>query len=327
MLERREGLMSTSESLGNVVVIHPLDPADASAIAQIRSATRAQKGVRWRIDARKQFEALMEAVSPRNDVTFESGRVGDVPGLWAHPASSRPDEAILHPHGGWFNAGSARAYRHLVGHIAARGGARAFVPDYRLAPEHPFPAAVEDVRAAYVGLTERGFSKIAITGDSAGGNLAIELLVHLATNRASGSEALVGGVALSPVTDLAFSGESWSTRAIADPYFTQPQAAELVRSYLDGHDPEDPSVSPLHADLKGLAPIRVHVGNDEVLLDDSVRLVDRAVTVGVDARLDVWQGMVHGYLGGIGRLAASTETLQLIGEFLIDRFATAENER
>jgi monoterpene epsilon-lactone hydrolase len=100
-----------------------------------------------------------------------------------------------------------------------------------------------------------------------------------------------------------------------------------VRSYLDGHDPEDPSVSPLHADLKGLAPIRVHVGNDEVLLDDSVRLVDRAVTVGVDARLDVWRGMVHGYLGGIGRLAASTETLQLIGEFLIDRFATAETER
>ena len=141
--------MSTSESLGNVIVIHPLDPADAPAIAQIRSATRAQKGVRWRIDARKQFDALMEAVSPRNDVTFESATVGDVPGLWVDPASSRSDEAILHLHGGWFSAGSAKAYRHLVGHIAARAGTRAFVPDYRLAPEHPFPAAVDDVLATY----------------------------------------------------------------------------------------------------------------------------------------------------------------------------------
>jgi acetyl esterase/lipase len=232
----------------------------------------------------------------------------------------------MYIHGGWFNWGSAQAYRHLAGHIAVGAGVAAFVPDYRLAPEHPFPAAVEDIRACYVGLTERGFSKIAITGDSAGGNLAIELLVHLATKRASGSEALVGGVALSPVTDLAFSGESWSTGAVADPYFTQSQAAELVRSYLGGYDPEDPFASPLHADLKGLAPIRVHVGNDEVLLDDSVRLVERAVAAGVDARLDVWQGMVHGHLGGIGRLAASTENLQLIGEFLIDRFAKAKTE-
>lgn len=233
----------------------------------------------------------------------------------------------MHIHGGWFNWGSAQAFRHLAGHIAVSAGVAAFVPDYRLAPEHPFPAAAEDVRACYFSLTERGFSKIAITGDSAGANLGLELLVYLATNRASGSEALVAGVALSPVTDLALSGDSWSTRAVADPYFTQRQAAELVRSYLDGHSPEDPFASPLYADLKDLAPIRVHAGSDEVLLDDSVRLVERAVAAGVDARLDLWEGMVHGYLGSIGSLAASTETLQLIGEFLIERFANAEDER
>jgi acetyl esterase/lipase len=179
------------------------------------------------------------------------------------------------------------------------------------------------VRACYFGLVEQGFSKIAITGDSAGGTLAIGLLVSLAANRAFAAEALVGGVALSPVTDLTLSGESWSTRALADPYFTQPQAAELVRSYLDGDDPADPKASPLYANLKSLVPIRVHVGNDEVLLDDSVRFVERAVVAGVDARLDVWEGMVHGYLGSLGRLAASTETLQLISEFLNDRFARA----
>ena len=112
-----------------------------------------------------------------------------------------------------------------------------------------------------------------------------------------------------------------------DSSITRPQAAELVRSYLDAHGPEDPFASLLYADLKGLAPIRVHVGTDEVLLDDSVRLVNRAVAAGVDARLDVWQGMVHGHLGSIGRLAASTETLQLIGEFLIERFANAQAQR
>jgi acetyl esterase/lipase len=226
----------------------------------------------------------------------------------------------MHIHGGWFNWGSAQAFRHLAGHIAAGVGVAAFVPDYRLAPEHPFPAAAEDVRACYFGLVEQGFSKIAITGDSAGGTLAIGLLVSLAANRAFAAEALVGGVALSPVTDLTLSGESWSTRALADPYFTRPQAAELVGSYLGGDDPADPKASPLYADLKNLVPIRVHVGNDEVLLDDSIRFVERAVAAGVDARLDVWEGMVHGYLGGLGSLAASTETLQLISEFLNDRF-------
>ncbi len=309
------------------LVHHPCSAEDQAAMAAMRAIVEPNKGKLQGVAARVPFDAIMEHVAAPAGVVYEADRVGGVSGWWCRPQAARPGQAVMHIHGGWFNWGSAQAFRHLAGHIAASAGVAAFVPDYRLAPEHPFPAASEDVRACYVGLTERGFSKIAITGDSAGGNLAIELLVRLATKKASGSEALVGGVALSPVTDLAFSGESWSTRAIADPYFTQPQAAELVRSYLDGHDPEDPSVSPLHADLKGLAPIRVHVGNDEVLLDDSVRLVDRAVTVGVDARLDVWQGMVHGYLGGIGRLAASTETLQLIGEFLIDRFATAENER
>jgi monoterpene epsilon-lactone hydrolase len=307
------------------LVQHPCSADDQAAMNAIRAIVEPNKGKLQGIAARVPFDAIMEHVSAPAGVVYESDLVGGVLGWWCRPETARAGQAVMHIHGGWFNWGSAQAFRHLAGHIAASAGVAAFVPDYRLAPEHPFPAAVEDIRACYAGLTERGFSKIAITGDSAGGNLAVELLVHLATNNASGSEALVGGVALSPVTDLALSGDSWSTRADADPYFTQPQAAELVRSYLGGHDAGDPFASPLHANLNGLAPIRVHVGNDEALLDDSVRLVERAVAAGVDARLDVWQGMVHGHLGGIGRLAASTETLQLIGEFLIDRFAKAEN--
>ena len=293
----------------------------------MRAIVEPNKGKLQGVAARIPFDAIMEHVAAPAGVVYVADRVGGVSGWWCRPEAARPGQAVLHIHGGWFNWGSAQAFRHLAGHIAACAKVAAFVPDYRLSPEHPFPAAAEDVRACYVGLVETGFSKIAVTGDSAGGTLALGLLVNLATNSASGSEALVGGVALSPVTDLTLSGESWSTRALADPYFTQPQAAELVRSYLDGHDPRDPFASPLHADLKGLAPIRVHVGNDEVLLDDSVRLVERAVAAGVDARLDVWEGMVHGYLGNLGRLAASSETLQLMGEFLNDRFAKAANQR
>jgi len=305
------------------LVHHPFSAEDQAAMAALRAIVEPNKGKLQGVAARVPFDAIMERVAAPAGVVYEAGRVGGVSGWWCRPETARPGQAVMHIHGGWFNWGSAHAFRHLAGHIAAGVGVAAFVPDYRLAPEHPFPAAAEDVRACYFGLVEQGFSKIAITGDSAGGTLAIGLLVHFAANSAFGGEALAGGVALSPVTDLAFSGESWSTRALADPYFTQPQAAELVGSYLDGDDPADPKASPLYADLKNLVPIRVHVGNDEVLLDDSIRFVERAVVAGVDARLDVWEGMVHGYLGGLGRLAASSETLQLISEFLNDRFARA----
>jgi acetyl esterase/lipase len=291
-------------------VIHPLDPEDASMIDRIRTATRAQKGVRWRIEARQQYDALMEGVPPSDGVTFEPGTVGDVSGVWVHPASSRSDEAILYLHGGWFHAGSARAYRHLVGHIATRAGASAFVPDYRLAPEHPFPAAVDDVLATYRGMGDSGIRRIAVTGDSAGGNLALVL---------AAKAALVGAVALSPVTDLTLSGASYETRAEADLYFTKQQVAELVHSYLGSADANDPLASPLQGRFSGVPPIRILVGDDEVLLDDSRRYVERAIAAGVDARLDVWMGMPHGFPAIIGAIKASAQALDAIGLFLTER--------
>jgi monoterpene epsilon-lactone hydrolase len=195
---------------------------------------------------------------------------------------------------------------------------KAFVPDYRLAPEDPFPAAVEDVRASYFGLIERRYSKIAFTGDSAEGNLALGLLSFAMAQKASDVLPVAAGV-FSPVTDLTLSGASWETRAAVDPYFLRSQVVELVRSYLAGEAPADPLASPLYGELAGLPPIRVHVGDDEVLLDDSRRYVERAVAAGVDARVDVWEGMAHGFLSGIGRLAASTQSLDAIGAFLADR--------
>jgi epsilon-lactone hydrolase len=300
-------------------VIHPLDPEDAVITAAMRAMVSSNKGVPAGIEARGQFDALMESVLPPDDVTFEADTLGGVPGLWVHPANWRSDEAIVHMHGGWFNFGSAKAYRHLVGHIAARAGARAFIPDYRLAPEHPFPAAVDDVLACYSGLYERGILRIAVTGDSAGGNLALVLASRVVGKVVSTNATLVGVVALSPVTDLTLSGATYDTRADADPYFTRPQVAELVRSYLGSADPKHPLASPLCAQLSGLPPVRIHVGDDEVLLDDSRRYVERAVAAGVDARLDVWMGMPHGFPVSVGKLKAAAQALDAIGMLLVEQ--------
>ena len=302
------------------IAIRPLDPEDASAIAPMRAALRAVKGLRAETgNARAQFDALMERVPPPGGITFETASVGDVPGLWVHPASNRSGEAILHLHGGWFNFGSARAYRHLVGHIAARAGARAFVPDYRLAPEHPFPAAIDDVLACYRGIEESGVRRVAVTGDSAGGNLALVLASCVAARAVSARATLVGAAAVSPVTDLTLSGRTYETRADADPLFTRPQVTELVRSYLGAADANNPLASPLQGPFSGLPPIRIHVGDDEVLLDDSQRYVERAVAAGVDCRLEVWMGMHHGFVSSVGMLKAATLSLDAIGGFLSER--------
>ena len=204
------------------------------------------------------------------------------------------------------------------GHIAIAAGADAFIPDYRLAPEHPFPAAVKDAEACYRGLVDRGIKTIALTGDSAGGNLALVLL-SIATAQAGSARIFPEGAAvLSPVTDLALTGKSFETRAQADPYFVNSQAAGLVRSYLGENDPKNPLASPLYGDLAGLPPVRVHVGDDEVLLDDSRRYVERAVAAGVDAKLDIWMGMPHGFVGSVRNLHAANQALRAIGTFLND---------
>lgn len=319
-----QGSTTVRPSTGHVT-IHRLDTEDAPITTAMRSMVSSGKGARPGIDARGQFDALMESVQPRDDVTFAADTLGGVPGLWVHPTDRGSNVAIVHLHGGWFNYGSAKAYRHLVGHIAARAGARAFIPDYRLAPEHPFPAATDDVLACYEALAERDVNQIALTGDSAGGNLGLALGSRVTGSDASTGATLVGIAALSPVTDLTLSGATYETRADADPLFTRPQIAELVHSYLAGADAGDPLASPLYGRHSGMPPTRIHVGDDEVLLDDSLRYVERAVAAGVDARADVWMGMPHGFPASIGRLKAAEQALDAIGGFLSERLQAHAN--
>jgi acetyl esterase/lipase len=168
-------------------------------------------------------------------------------------------------------------------------------------------------------VVDRGIHKIAVTGDSAGGDLALVLLSITRSRASNGGVTPVGAVAISPVTDLALTGESYQTRAEADPFFTKSQVAGLVASYLGEIDAKNPQASPLYGDLSGLPPIRVHVGDDEVLLDDSRRYVERAVSAGVDAELEVWMGMPHGFVAYTREFDAARRALSVIGAFLTER--------
>src|SRR6202042_723267 len=189
----------------------------------------------------------------------------------------------------------------------------------RLSPECPFPAAPGGGMACYQGLAKRGGYRIALSGGSAGGNLALVLASRVIGEAASINATLAGVAVLSPVTDLTLSGATYETRADADPLFTRPQVAELVHSYLAGADARQPLASPLHGRLSGMPSARVDVGDDEVLLDDSLRFVERAVAAGVNARVDVWMGMPHGFPASIGRLKAAAQALDAIGAFLAER--------
>jgi epsilon-lactone hydrolase len=306
------------------IEIHPLDSEDAAVTATFRAMVSSSKGAKAGVGARGQFDALMERVSPRNDVIFDAETVGGIPGMWVYPANPKSDEAMLHLHGGWFNFGSAKAYRHLVGHIVARVGARAFIPDYRLAPENPFPAATDDVLACYQAIVRAGARRIALTGDSAGGNLALGLASRIASMTTSTDSTLVGVAVFSPITDLTLSGATYQTRADADPLFTRPQVADLVQSYLRSADARHPQASPLLGQFSGMPATRIHVGDDEVLLDDSLRYVERTVAAGVDARVDVWTGMPHVFVASIGRLKAAAQALDAIGAFLAERLKAHE---
>jgi monoterpene epsilon-lactone hydrolase len=296
--------------------MHPMTPADAAFMAELRAVVEANKGRLQGIAARAPFDGIMAHVAAPESVTYRADTVGGIPGWWCLPADAEQGTAILHLHGGWFSWGSAAAYRSLVGHIAARAQSPTFVPDYRLAPESPFPAALHDVEACYRGMLAIGYRRIALSGDSAGGSLALVLLSLFAARSSAADMVPAAAVALSPVTDLTLSGSSIETRAVADPYFTRSQIEALVHAYVGDADPSDPLVSPLFGDLRGLPPIRVHVGDEEVLLEDSRRYVARAVEAGVDAKLDVWLGMPHGFVGSVGSLSAADQALDAVGRFL-----------
>jgi acetyl esterase/lipase len=301
-------------------VFHTLTSGDRTAVAGIRTMIEPMKGGLRGPKARSAFDDIFNPVPSAAGVNYQADTVGGVPGWWCRPETAGSEGVLLYLHGGSYVMGSAKSFRHFAGHVAARAGATAFVADYRLGPEHPFPDAVEDAQAVYRGLAASGARRIAIAGDSAGGGLGLVIL-SLATAEPDrlGGIRPAGMVGFSPWTDLRLTGPSWDDRAQADPIFVRDQMVEFAHLYLGDHDPGDPLASPLYGDLAGLPPIRIHVGEDEVLLDDARRYVAKAVAAGVDARVEVWQGMLHVFPSGVGQLAAADAALTAAGAFLSDR--------
>jgi epsilon-lactone hydrolase len=240
-------------------------------------------------------------------------------GIWAGPAGSRPEAdagaAMLYLYGGGYMLGSPASRRKTAGHLAVAAGVRVLVPTYRLAPEHPFPAAVEDAVQAYRWLLEQGVvpSRLVVAGDSAGGGLALATLLAA---RDRGLPMPAGVVALSPWVDLTCGGGSMDDRPQADLECARAGLLEMAGWYLAGADPRDPLASPVFADLSRLPPILCLVGGDEVLLDDSIRLVRAAGIAGTDATLVIAAGMQHVYPIWAGAFPEADAAIALIGEWV-----------
>ncbi len=221
-------------------------------------------------------------------------------------------------HGGSYVSGGINSHRPLAANIALASKARALIIDYRLAPEHPYPAAVEDAMAVYRWLINGHVDPrhLAVVGDSAGGGLTLALLISLRDGKIPLPAA---GICLSPWTDLAFTGESWKSKAADDLVIYPYKEREFARMYMGGIEPQTPLVSPLYADLKGLPPILVQVGTNEVLLSDSTRLVERAQQAGVNAVIEEWEKMQHVWQFAAGFIPEGRRAIVRIGEF-VDRW-------
>lgn len=239
-----------------------------------------------------------------------------VPAAWIVPSGLETKRTILYLHGGGYNAGSINSHLPLTSSLAVEARARVLAIDYRLAPEHLFPAAVEDAQTAYQWLLKESISPrhIAVAGDSAGGGLTLSLLVSL---RDKGLPLPAAAVCLSPWTDLTCSGESWKTNAKIDFMLKKVTTVKAAKLYVRDADPRSPLASPLFADPAGLPPLLIQVGSEEVLLSDSTQIAEKARLAGVDVTLENWKGMQHVWQYSAGMLPEARQAIKRIGEFII----------
>jgi monoterpene epsilon-lactone hydrolase len=264
--------------------------------------------------------AAMERISERvpGDVICEKIDAGGVAAEWVAAPGATPDRVILYLHGGGYVVGSIRTHRAMISRIARASDARALAIDYRLAPEHPFPAAVEDATAAYRWLLAQGYKpgRIIIAGDSAGGGLTLAALLAI---RDAKLPMPAGAVPISPWADLEGTGESIRTRAAMDVMVTQDDLAQSARQYYGANNPKNQLISPVHADFRGLPPMLIHVGDAEILLDDATRVAERAKAAGVKVELEVWDEMPHVWHVFAKILPEGQQAIDKIGKFVIAR--------
>jgi monoterpene epsilon-lactone hydrolase len=271
---------------------------------------------------RAAFNELMAYVPVAGDVDQNPTTIGGVSALEVTIHGTDAANVILYFHGGVYVIGSAATSVPLVSDLARRTGAKAVTLDYRLAPEHPYPAAVEDAQAAYEGLLEQGIDpgQIALAGDSAGGGLAVAVLLAL---RDANTPLPSGAFLMSPYADLTMSGETFVEKQALDPILTPNGVRLRVPDYVAGADASDPYISPVFGDLRGLPPLLIQVGSNEILLSDALRLAARAATADVAVTLDVTPGVPHVFQGYAAMLDEGDVALDRASAFLNTQFAAA----
>jgi acetyl esterase/lipase len=265
------------------------------------------------------FEEWHRPTAEPTGVTYEEVDAGGVPALWCLPVGAADDRVLLFTHGGGFVVGSTATHRKLAGHLAKAVGARALVLDYRLAPEHPFPAQLEDAVTAYRWLLTQGVEPghIATTGDSAGGNLAISTVLKL---RDDGDPLPAAILPMSPWLDMEHLGKTLESNSATDALVSREILQGMSGMFLgDGGDPTHPHANPLHSDPTGLPPMYTCAGSHETLQDNAERFHERARTAGVDSTLEIVPEMQHVFTFSAGRAPEADATIAAMAAWLRPR--------
>jgi len=269
-------------------------------------------------ESRTLFEQMTAAFPPPSDITATPVDAGGIPAEWITAPGASSEQTVYWLHGGGYCIGSINTHRGLLARISAASRARVLAIDYRLAPEDLFPAAVEDAVAGYLWLLSSGVdpARIVIGGDSAGGGLTAATLVAL---KQDVKPLPAAAVLISPWTDLALTGESLSTKAAADPMITSDGITRVRDAYVGDSNPNDPLISPIYAELAGLPPLLIQVGENEVLLSDSTRLAERTEATGIDVTLEIWPEMIHVWHFFAAMLPEGQQAIDRIGEWVRQR--------
>ena len=293
--------MAKSPELDNVI-----------ALVKSREADESQGATEGR---RRSFEQMTDGFTIDVPARYSRVNAGGVTAEWVAAEGASESRVVLYFHGGGYIIGSPRTHRAMLAHLSRDSASRVLALDYRLAPEHPFPAPVEDAVASYKWLLSEGFdpARITLGGDSAGGGLTVAAMVQI---RYLGLPMPAAGVCISPWVDMEGLGESMETRAAADPMVGKENLMISAKTYLGGADPRAPLAAPLYADLRGLSPILIQVGDAEVLLDDSTRLAGVAREAGVEVKMDVWDDMIHVWHLFAPILPEGKQAIKHAGEFI-----------
>jgi acetyl esterase/lipase len=268
---------------------------------------------------RRQISRLSALMLPAFGVQIDVDQLNGLHVEWLTPKNSMDGKLLLYLHGGGYIVGGCDMHRQMVSHIARAGRIRTLLPEYRLAPEHRFPAALDDAVSTYRSLLDMGIrpEDIIIGGDSAGGGLTVGLLLTL---RDAGDPLPAAAVLLSPFLDATGSGDSMQTRKDRDPLFYPEGLSFIVDQYCDPHQRRFPQISPVFADVEGLPPMLIQVGDDEILLSDSERLAEKCVAAGIDVELQIWPQMWHVFQMFVGKMPEAKKAIKQMGTYIQSQF-------